>query len=136
MTMRILRIAAVTAGLVVACAAAGGVVGATLMTAFLVRYGEFAEIVRSPALVTGAAVGAVAASFLGPLAAWVLMRRVPLGRAIGGAALGTFAGGLAGLLVGNPPLALILSLVGFLCAVLKMWGDSLDSVPVPRATSA
>ena len=65
---------------------------------------------------------------LAPLAAWTLMRHVPLWRALGETALGTALGGIAGYLVPadawpfpfpfGPPL--LLALVGFILAALRL----------------
>lgn len=115
--MRMKRIAAVTAGLMVA----GGVFGTMVGMAVLVAWGlvdgdvvwfTLGDLVflLQLALVFGGGVGAV----LGPIAAWLLMRQVPLGLAVGGTTLGTLAGGgIALLATANPFLAMFYGVAGF-----------------------
>ncbi len=112
------RVAAVTGGLVVVGGIAGALVSAIAVAAVLLVT-EPLTLSRHPEIlglagVVGAAFGAV----LGPLAAWLLMRHVPLGVAIGGTMLGTLVGGVAALLVDEPVLYLSLPLVGFVLAAL------------------
>lgn len=102
--MSLKRFAAVTVGL----AAAGFVVGAGLCGAIaavvlasaegmrgFARHGEYVLF----AALWGGGVGAV----LGPAAAWLLMRHVPLWKAIAGTALGTLAGVAMGILLSMIP---------------------------------
>jgi hypothetical protein len=116
--MEMKRVAAVTGGLVVAGAIAGAVaatvaVGAVMMTT------EPREIFRDPELLLiGAKMGAAFGSVLGPMAAWLLMRHVPLGVAIGGTMLGTLAGGVGALVVGGG--ALVLPFAGFAASALAI----------------
>lgn len=65
---------------------------------------------------------------LGPLAAWAMMRHVPLWLAVGGTTLGTFAsGGVALLLTGNPIFAMLVGIAGFMMSAaalnLRSTGD-------------
>jgi hypothetical protein len=69
-------------------------------------------------------IGATAGVLLGPLAAWLLMRHVPLGIAIGGTMLGTFVGEVAALVLGTH--FFTFPLVGFALAALAI------RVAVPR----
>jgi hypothetical protein len=103
--MQIERFAKITAGLAAAGAAAGSVVGfgfAMCMTALSYLTGSGPEsllfLLMAIVFVTGA--GAVAGATLGPPAAWLLMRHVPLGRAVSGAALGALAATVAGSVLG------------------------------------
>lgn len=90
------RVLAVTLGLSGAGALVGGAAGAValgiglLFTVGLKTFSELA-VLFLPATI-GALLGAVCA----PLAGWLLLRRVPLGRAFTGLAAGTVLGGLAG----------------------------------------
>jgi hypothetical protein len=107
------RIAAVTAGLAAAGAVAGGAVAATISLVWSVFHGGFPSVragveILSISAFFGAAVGAV----LGPAAAWLLLRHVPVGRAIAATALGTVAGGVAALAFRGWPI-FWLPLVGF-----------------------
>jgi hypothetical protein len=115
--MRIKRIAAVTAGLMVA----GGVFGTLAGIVVLIAW---ARIIGEPLMVTlgnlGAVLqvamvfGGVLGAVLGPIAAWLLMRHVPLGLAVGGTTLGTLAGGVVALVAtGNPFTALLYGMAGF-----------------------
>jgi hypothetical protein len=90
------RVVGVTAGLAGAGAVFGGVAGAAaLAVGLLVQYGPGgmgpADLYGFVGLV-GAAIGAVCA----PLAGWLLLRRVPLGRAFARLTMGTFAGAVVG----------------------------------------
>lgn len=114
--MRWTRIAAVTAGLMMAGAVFGSVAGTVVLFAWLASIGELRSALKDPiplvelVLFVGGGLGAV----LGPLAAWVLMRHVPLWLAVGGTTLGTLAsGGLTLLLTGNPISAMLFGIFGF-----------------------
>jgi len=102
--MLIKRFATITAGLMGAGAAAGSVVGfgfAMSLLALKFFEGEFPGLpfaLAGTAFLTAA--GIAAGALLGPVAAWLLMRHVPLGRAVGGAALGALAATIAGVGVG------------------------------------
>jgi hypothetical protein len=99
--MRIARIVAVTAGLAATGAVVGALAGAAMCTLMLLLSGEPSKLwVARDLLTFAASFGARVGAVLGPVAAWLLMRHVPLGLAIGGTALGTLAGGALGLLVG------------------------------------
>jgi hypothetical protein len=124
------RIAAVTAGLVVAGGIFGTIAGTTLLVAWQVALEGFTsssdgfESLLIFGIVFGGGLGAV----LGPLAAWTLMRHVPLWLAVGGTTLGTFAsGGAALLLTGNPFFAMLVGMIGFMMSAaalnLRSTGD-------------
>ncbi len=102
--MLIKRFAAITAGLGAAGAAAGSVVGFGFAMCLLVLsylQGSLPELLLGLVAVTALTVaGAAAGAVLGPIAAWLLMRHVPLWRAIGGTTLGALAAMLAGVGVG------------------------------------
>jgi hypothetical protein len=113
------RVAAVTGGLIVVGGIAGALVSAITVGAVMLATGA-RELFRHPEiLVIAGMVGAAFGSVLGPLAAWLLMRHVPLGVAIGGTMLGTLAGGVAALLLGDGVTwYLTLPLAGFFLAAL------------------
>lgn len=102
--MLIKRFATITAGLGAAGAAAGSVVGFGFAMCLLVLSffqgtpPEFPLLLLATAALTVA--GATAGALLGPPAAWLLMRHVPLGRAVGGTTLGALAAMLAGVVLG------------------------------------
>ncbi|HVE79890.1 MAG TPA: hypothetical protein VNA89_13575 [Gemmatimonadaceae bacterium] len=117
------RIAAVCGGLAVAGAAVGAVFGMIALAVFALSYadsgagmsaGEVAEVLAFVATV-GGALGAV----LAPAVWWACLRHVPLGRAIGGTALGAAGGALvAGLAA--PMHVIPFTAVGFLAAAVYM----------------
>jgi hypothetical protein len=114
--MRWTRIALVTAGLAAAGAVFGTLVGTVVLLAWLASIGELGRELKNPGsfaelvLFFGGGLGAV----MGPVAAWVLMRHVPLWLAVGGPTLGTLAAGGIGLLVtGNPIAAMLWGVGGF-----------------------
>jgi hypothetical protein len=90
------RILAVTAGLIGFGAIAGAIAGALVaMLAIAIRRGPLEALDLDLAEI-GATLGAPLGALLLPAAGWLLMRRVPLGRAMLGTMLGTVAGGLIG----------------------------------------
>ena len=90
------RILAITAGLVAFGAVAGAIAGALVaMLGVAIRWGPWDAADLGLAAV-GAGFGAPLGAVLLPAAGWLLMRHVPLGRAMLGTTLGTIAGGLVG----------------------------------------
>ena len=127
MNPRLRRILAVTAGLSLTGFVLGAVLGGLLFAAANVIASGVRSNLALPVL--SAAVGCgVLGLVLAPLAAWTLMRHVPLWRALGETALGTALGGIAGYLVPAdawpfpfpfvPPL--LFALVGFVLAALRL----------------
>jgi hypothetical protein len=113
------RIAVVTAGLAGAGMVVGGVLGGGLGLAAMLLFGGVGGLEEFPEYVLAAALsGALAGAVLGPLAAWLLMRHVPLGLAIGGTALGTLAGVAATFVIGGN--LLVTPLLGFGLSALAM----------------
>lgn len=102
-----MRILAVTVGLIVAGAVFGTITGALTLLAWTMGTSGIHSIVEDTlfALLLGAWFGGTLGAVLGPIAAWLLMRHVPLGLAVGGTMLGTLAGGGIGLLVAADPVA-------------------------------
>lgn len=90
------RIAAVTLGLAVAGALFGGAAGAVALAAVnLMRHGlqgGFDPQILGGVAMVGAGLGAV----LLPAAGWLLMRQVPIGKALLGTTVGTLLGAWAG----------------------------------------
>jgi hypothetical protein len=114
--MRIKRILAVTAGLAVAGGVFGTIAGALTLLAWLIWIGQLHSLVDDTAFVLwiGAWYGGTLGAVMGPIAAWLLMRHVPLGLAVGGTLLGTLASGGMGLLAtGNPVVAMLWGMAGF-----------------------
>jgi hypothetical protein len=94
-----------------------GVLGAGLATLFAVSEGARHSLV--PVAYMGGMVGTVMGTVLAPLAAWTLMRRVPLWRAIAETAAGTIIGTLVGFILvpTSPPLV---SVAGFVVAAIRL----------------
>jgi hypothetical protein len=97
------RVVGVTAGLAVASAVAGGLVANVVLgAALLVSQGPLA-VFRDPFVyMVGGAVGALCGLVCGPIAAWTLLRKVPLGRAILEPSVAAAIGGALGLFFARP----------------------------------
>ena len=93
---RLGRILTVTAGLVVTGAAVGAVTGAVILLGWLAMMSRSGFFPVREILQVGALFGAGVGAILAPIASWTLLRRVPLGRAVMGAAFGTALGAIAG----------------------------------------
>lgn len=127
MNPRLRRILAVTAGLSVTGFVLGAVLGGLLFFA-----ADFIAAGVGPGYSLPVLRAALGCGLLGlvlaPLAAWTLMRHVPLWRALGETALGTALGGIAGYLI--PPESwpfpfpfvppLLFALLGFVLAALRL----------------
>jgi len=120
------RILAVTAGLSVIGALVGAVLG-ILAIAFvgLVTDGPGGILDASVLFGTTALFGALVGSILAPIAAWALMRHVPLWRAILETSVGTMLGVVLGYWLG--PVfrfglfwSVTLGVAGFLCAAVRL----------------
>lgn len=127
MNPRLRRIIAVTAGLSAVGFLLGAALGALLFGVANAIGAGITSSFRLPVL--NAAMGCgVLGLVLAPLAAWSLMRHVPLWRALGETALGTALGGIVGYLVPThswpfpfpfaPPL--LLALAGFVVAAVRL----------------
>ena len=97
------RVVGVTAGLAVASAVAGAAVAdAVLATALAITQGPLA-VFRDPIVyLVGGVVGAACGLVCGPVAAWTMLRNVPLGRAILEPSVAAAIGGAVGLLLAEP----------------------------------
>jgi len=108
---RTCRIVAVTAGLALTGVVVGAALGGIILTGFALTMdahptaGPIAFLFQFGAMF-GAGVGVVFA----PIAAWTLLRRIPLGRAIAEAAIGTALGALIG-----GPIAFVGPILGGIC---------------------
>jgi hypothetical protein len=118
-----MRIAAVMAGLVVAGGIFGTIAGTLVLLAWQVALegpgslGQGLGMLLFLAIFFGGGLGAV----LGPLAAWVLMRHVPLWLAVGGTTLGTLvSGGLVVLITGNPFFSILAGVVGMMASAAAL----------------
>ena len=120
-----MRTAAVMAGLVVAGVVFGTIAATLVLVTWRVRELGLGSIFDRLPMVTvffalffGGGLGAV----LGPLAAWTLMRRVPLWLMLSGPTAGTFVGGGVMVLVTNHPLFVLLGgAVGCLMAAAELY---------------
>ncbi len=117
--MRAKRILLVTAGLVVAGSVFGGIAGAALL--FLMGLPDgWTGLPSWEYLGFGAFVGGFFGAVLGPIGAWLLMRDVPLGLAVGGTTLGTVLGGAAALAWNAPGSLFYAPIAGFGLAALTL----------------
>ena len=132
------RIFAVTAGLAVTGAIVGTVVGAVVASVILGVLQRSAPPLDPDLLLIGATFGAPLGAILFPASGWLLMRHVPLGKALLGTSIGTLAGGIAGwfLPLGNDPLARTLSLgvLGFAIAVMLLRRSASRAAPAKTGT--
>jgi hypothetical protein len=117
------RILAVTAALMAGGALFGGLAGAIAVTLLLALFGDFSWDL----LLLAAKMGAWLGAFLLPIAGWLLLRRVPLWRALTGTIAGTVIGSLAGMALGFLlyPLGMFLgpvlgAILGFLFAAIRL----------------
>ncbi len=118
-----MRIAAVTAGLVVAGGIFGTIAGTLVLWVWMAATdpSDITLAGLGMTLFFGIFFGGVPGAVLGPLAAWVLMRHVPLWLAVGGTTLGTFAsGGLVVLITGNPFFAILAGAVGMMASAAAL----------------
>jgi hypothetical protein len=93
---RSLRIAAVTAGLLLAGAVAGAVAADVAVAIALAITGSPIRAAGFEPLMFVAVVGALFGGVLLPVTAWLFLRRVPLGLALLGTLAGTVVGGVLG----------------------------------------
>lgn len=114
------RVVGVTIGLAGAGTVVGGIAGAvSLAMAALVSDG----VVHGPELLVGAFFGAPLGAVFAPTLAWLLLRRVPLGKMFLWCAAGTALGGLGGWIL-SPVLGLPGAVAGCVLASLALWhGD-------------
>ena len=121
--MRLGRVVTVTLSIALIGAIIGGVIGVALgaLLTFPTDVGD----VLGVAGLSGAAMGAV----LAPVAAWVFLRRVSLGKALAQTTIGTSVGAAIGLLLDKASwtldyrrisLAFVGALVGFLAAAIRL----------------
>lgn len=118
------RVALVLAGLAVTGAVLGAIAGAVALGIAITTSWAPVGLSELVIVVMPAFIGGVIGFFAAPLAGWLLLRHVPLGRAFGGLVLGTVAGALAGwFLPGNDDLMTqptVTAGAGFLIAALLM----------------
>jgi hypothetical protein len=94
------RVLLVTLGLIGVGAVAGALLGsAVLLLVSLPRIAHWSADTLLVTLLFGTALGMPLGAVGAPLLSWLLLRRVPLGRALGITSLGTVVGSLIGCLV-------------------------------------
>lgn len=101
----------------------GGILGSALLALIGVRLGDFR--ISGEELYAGTVLGGVMGGVLAPIAAWTLVRRVPIWRAITDTAVGTVIGAMLGLIFQplhdtawlSPPL---LGIGGFALAAIRL----------------
>ena len=90
------RAVAVTAGLSAAGAMFGAAAGATALGIVLALSDGFHALRELAVLAVPGVLGGVIGAICAPLAGWLLLRRIPLGRAFLGLTVGTVVGGVVG----------------------------------------
>jgi hypothetical protein len=90
------RIIAITLGLSAAGVVFGGIAGALALALSLAIGGSFDLFSHPAAFAVPAALGAVIGAIGAPAMAWLLLRHVPLGKAVAWSTLGTVAGAVVG----------------------------------------
>lgn len=146
MTRSPARILAVTVGLAAGGALFGALAGAVTMAILLVVFGEAATMFDTGFIPLAARIGAMLGAVLLPIAGWLLMRRVPLGRALTGTLMGTVTGGVLGavfftFLFGPIDGPVLGALLGFLWATISLRrrfpaARGQDGIQVPRGIGA
>lgn len=115
-----------TLGLSATGAVVGAALGALALLTMLLAGGVGNDIdAWGGPLGVAAALGAMLGALLAPIAAWTLMRHVPLWRAIAETALGTVLGVGAGYLLGprlgrEAPWEFLFALAGFALAAIRL----------------
>jgi hypothetical protein len=119
---RFSRIALITLGLSASGVIVGGVLGALLVG--LVSLVSVDSLGGISDLLFGAEFGAVVGAVLAPVAAWTLMRHVPIWRAIAETAIGTVVGAGVGMLLEpqfhNWMSPIPLGVLGFVLAAVRL----------------
>jgi hypothetical protein len=113
----------ITAGLVVLGGVVGAILGVGLVLLLGLRVGDFR--MAGDGLFYGMMFGGLMGGVLAPVAAWTLMRHVPLWRAITKTSVGTIGGAVLGLIFQpmhdtawlSPPL---LGIAGFTLAAIRL----------------
>jgi hypothetical protein len=121
---RLIRVLKLTAALAAFGAVVGALVGLVAI-GFVYLLGErTGMILVGPVFLAAAFIGAKTGFVLGPIAAWTLMRRVPIWKAIAGTALGAVIGFIVGYWLAwsnrQPLWAMGGTLCGFLVAALLL----------------
>ena len=123
---KIRRILTVTAALAGVGAVTGAIAGAIVAFLVILLRQGLGDALDLSTIEFGSWLGAPLGAVLFPLAGWLLMRRVPIGRALLGTMLGTILGGLVGWFT---PLhgpgdiidrTLLCGIIGFAVAVLAL----------------
>ena len=113
-----------TLGLAVAGATFGAVAGAVALGTGLVLSQDFDRLKEPLLFAVAATLGAMLGAGCAPLAGWLLLRRVPLGRAFGGLTVGAIIGGVVGWFlprsIAHGDGILITAAIGFLCAAVVL----------------
>ena len=115
---RLKRIIAVTLGLIGVGAIVGGITSMVALTVVSLAGGARTLHDLTFGLGFAAAFGAAIGAVLAPVEAWILLRRVPLWRAIAETAVGTVLGALAFTLVLPGPI--VGAVVGFTLAAIRL----------------
>jgi hypothetical protein len=128
------RALVVTAGLALTGMVAGGLAAAFALTLFSILHGDWRAAIDPQLWAFSAGIGAVIGGVVAPLASWLFLRHVPLGRLVLETTLATtFAGGIGFALGMNPFIAAPL---GFLVAATRLAVVTPRRPPAPPALPA
>jgi MFS family permease len=133
---RSVRVVLVTAGLLAAGAAFGALAGVVAIVVGLALTQGFASAFHPTVLAFVGLAGALCGGVLFPAAAWLLMRRVPLGLAVLGSVVGTALGGVIGWVLADMALvpvwpALLGAVLGFVAACVLLRQRYAHGAPRP-----
>ena len=113
-----------TLGLSLAGATFGAVAGVVALAISLLLSGEFRLLGEPRLYAVAATLGVMLGAVCAPLAGWLLLRYVPLGRAFGGVTIGAIVGGVLGWFLprsfAHGDGILIAAAFGFLCAAVAL----------------
>lgn len=119
------RVLAVTAGLAAGGALFGALAGAAAISILLAIVGFWGDDQATDFILLAARLGAGLGAVLLPIAGWLLMRRVPLWRALIGTIVGTMVGGILGtvfltFILGPITGSVVGAILGFLWATISL----------------
>ena len=116
---RLRRVLVVTAGLMVTGAIAGAITGMIAVTIVMLMFNGLSALADlGLAMEFAAMLGAPIGAVILPLEAWVLLRRVPLWRAVAETAAGTVLGAVALALLSPGPI--LGAVIGFTAAAIRL----------------
>ncbi len=116
------RVAGVTSGLVMAGAVMGAITAIAWSVGWAILHGEMAALL-SFSLALPVVIGGALGATIGPVIAWLFLRRVPLGLGILGTSIGALAGASLSAFARNPSATMLFggAILGAVAAAAAMW---------------